>query len=282
VATSRLKLAKPLDAADQLLGELVEFGNALLDDGRAVETSSAADEWKHKYDRWRRLTAEGLRTVFVGDAAADEFESDSRLHSYSVYDTPLEFHQRYLKATAKGVNCLVSLRERLTFAEAPEQPPGPTPATGRGTDVFVVHGRDNETKQEVARFLEQIVKPRVILLGEQPDQGRTIIEKFEDYASDVGFAVVLLTGDDEGRISGREEPLRARARQNVILELGFFIGTLGRGHVALLYEDGVELPSDITGVLYLGLDPEGAWKKKLALELSAAGVSIDLQATLRA
>ena len=282
MATSRLKLAGPREAADRLLGEFIDLGNALLEDGRAVETSAAAEEWNHDYDRWRRLTAEGLRTVFVGDVAADEFESDSQLSSYTGLDTRLELHERFMRVTAAGVNCLVSLRERLTFAEGPVPLPGPTPATGKGTDVFVVHGRDNETKQEVARFLERIVESRVILLGEQPDQGRTTIEKFEEYASDVGFAVVLLTRDDEGRISGGAEPLRARARQNVILELGFFIGTLGRGHVALLYEHGVELPSDISGVLYLRLDPAGAWKTRLARELSEAGVSIDVQAVLRA
>ena len=89
------------------------------------------------------------------------------------------------------------------------------------------------------------------------------------------FAVVLLTADDEGvaRMS-RERYLRAR--QNVVFELGMFIGRLGRSKVAVLYEHGVELPSDVNGILYTPLDSAGAWKLSLARELLAAGIAVDL------
>jgi len=93
---------------------------------------------------------------------------------------------------------------------------------------------------------------------------------------------VLLTGDDEGRKRETDGELRPRARQNVILELGFFVGALGRGRVALLYEEGVELPSDISGVLYLPLDDAGAWKRTLAREMQAAEVGIDAEKVLGA
>jgi predicted nucleotide-binding protein len=93
---------------------------------------------------------------------------------------------------------------------------------------------------------------------------------------------VLLTGDDEARQRGAEQELRLRARQNVILELGFFVGALGRQRVVLLYEEGVELPSDISGVLYLPLDEAGAWKTRLAREMLEAGVRVDAEAVLRA
>ena len=89
--------------------------------------------------------------------------------------------------------------------------------------VFVVHGRDDGTKNTVARFLEnKNLKP--VILSEQPDEGLTIIEKFEKHAQDVGFAVVLLTPDDVGALQGGENNLMPRARQNVILELGYFMG----------------------------------------------------------
>jgi predicted nucleotide-binding protein len=94
--------------------------------------------------------------------------------------------------------------------------------------------------------------------------------------------VVLLTGDDEGRQRGAEQELQPRARQNVILELGFFVGALGRQRVVLLYEDGVELPSDISGVLYLPLDAAGAWKTRLGREMLEAGVRVNAEAVLRA
>ena len=70
--------------------------------------------------------------------------------------------------------------------------------------------------------------------------------------------------------------MQGRARQNVVFELGFFIGALGRSRVAVLYEDGVELPSDMNGILYTILDAQGAWRIGLGRELRAAGFAVDL------
>ena len=95
---------------------------------------------------------------------------------------------------------------------------------------------------------------------------------------DVQFAVVLFTADDEGRVrakAGVEIVLTPRARQNVVLELGYFMGYLGREKVAVIYEEGVEMPSDYSGVEYVALDKSGAWKQKLAQELGAAGLALD-------
>lgn len=137
--------------------------------------------------------------------------------------------------------------------------------------VFVVHGHDDAMTQSVARFLERLDLEAVIL-HEQPSKGRTVIEKFEAH-SDVGFAVVLLTPDDECRSNAG---LQKRARQNVILELGYFIGRLTRARVCPLYVEGVEIPSDIHGVVYVPFDEGGGWRLKLAKEISAAGIEVDL------
>lgn len=144
--------------------------------------------------------------------------------------------------------------------------------------VFIVHGHDNEVKETVARFIERL-RLSPIILHEQPNSGRTIIEKFEVF-SDVGFAVVLLTPDDIGASSSEPKNLQSRARQNVILELGYFMGKLSRFRVCALYKHGVEIPSDYQGVLYIELDTAGAWKKKLAQELVEANFSIDLDGLL--
>jgi predicted nucleotide-binding protein len=144
-----------------------------------------------------------------------------------------------------------------------------------GNTVFLVHGHDEAIIHETARLLERF-DLKVIILHEQPNSGRTIIEKFVDY-SDVGFAVVLLTGDDRGGVksTGFDEQ-KLRARQNVILELGFFLGKLGRNRVCALHQEDVEIPSDYNGVLFLPLDRAGAWRLALARELKAAGLDIDL------
>lgn len=151
-------------------------------------------------------------------------------------------------------------------------------ATAQGNDVFVVHGRDEAAKEAVARFIEKLAL-RAIILHERPNAGRTIMEKFEDY-SDVGFAVVLLTPDDVGAPQDRRNEVKPRARQNVIFELGYFVGKLGRNRVCALYKEDVEIPSDYHGVLYVPMDSGGAWRMGLAREIKHAGIEIDLDDAL--
>lgn len=130
---------------------------------------------------------------------------------------------------------------------------------------FVVHGHNNEAKLEVARFIENELKRKAIILHEQPNRGHTIIEKFENY-SNVDFAIALWTADDEGK-KKNDADLQDRARQNVIFETGFFIGKLGRQNVIVLYEDGVEIPSDYSGVIFIRLADN--WKNDLRKEIDA-------------
>lgn len=144
--------------------------------------------------------------------------------------------------------------------------------------VFVIHGRNDEPKQSVARFLEKIgLKP--VILHEQPDSGQTIIEKFENYA-DVGFAVVLLTPDDVGSLRGEESNLKPRARQNVIFELGYFTSRLGRQRVHILTQGEVEIPTDYAGILYNQLDDSDGWKMRLITELKNVGFNVDANRAL--
>jgi predicted nucleotide-binding protein len=141
--------------------------------------------------------------------------------------------------------------------------------------VFLVHGHNEAAIHETARFLEGF-DLQVTILREQPNSGRTIIEKFIDF-SDVAFAIVLFTGDDRGGFFGAPyEDQKPRARQNVVLELGFFLGKLGRKRVCALYQEGVDIPSDYSGVLFVQRDRGGAWRLTLARELKAAGLDIDM------
>ena len=124
-------------------------------------------------------------------------------------------------------------------------------------------------KEALARLLEsQNISP--VILSEQANQGRTIIEKFELY-SDVGAAIILFTSDDLGCIKGKEA-LVPRARQNVIFEAGYFMGKLGRDRVVAIAEDKVEIPSDLQGVVYTG---KNDWKLEVCRELKAMGYFID-------
>ena len=140
--------------------------------------------------------------------------------------------------------------------------------------IFLVHGRDEGPKHEVARFIGVLGLDPVIL-DEQADRGRTIIAKFEEEARKVGFAVVLLTPDDEARLQGSETEFSPRARQNVIFELGYFARALGRKKVCALTKGEIEKPSDYDGVVYIPFDDSGGWKQKLLKELKAAGFDVD-------
>ncbi len=189
-------------------------------------------------------------------------------------------HEGYRDGIKRCILMLKALKElfeeRIADALPVETHPRPTQTNQRfGTRrVFVVHGRDDGTKETVARYLTKLDLVPVVL-HEQPNQGRTVIEKFEAH-TDVDFAVVLFTPDDVGYPAGCPEEEKPRARQNVVLELGFFMAALGRKRVCVLYRGDVEVPSDYAGVLYLPLDDPGTWKFLLAREMKDCGIEIDL------
>ena len=147
----------------------------------------------------------------------------------------------------------------------------PTPAS----PIFVVHGHDHGLRHEVVRVLERATSREVTVLHEQANAGRTLLEKFEAHASSAAYAVVLLTPDDAGAAVG--QPPQPRGRQNVIFELGFFFGRLGRDRVAVLLAPGVEQPSDISGLVYIGVDAAGSWKYQLARELAASDIGVNFE-----
>ena len=147
--------------------------------------------------------------------------------------------------------------------------------------VFAVHGRDEAATQTVARYIEGLGL-ELVILREQPNEGRTIIEKFEEYAQTVGFAVILGTPDDIGALADDRHNLRSRMRQNVVFELGYFTHALGRKQVCVLLKGDVERPSDYDGVIYIAMDDGEGWKLRLATELKTAGLPIDMNRLLSA
>jgi predicted nucleotide-binding protein len=140
------------------------------------------------------------------------------------------------------------------------------------TKVFIVHGHDNEAKQETARFIEKLGL-QAIILHEQASKGKTIIEKIEEN-SNVGFAVVLYTPCDEGKAKTQAE-FHDRARQNVVFEHGYLIGKIGRQNVCALVKGDIEKPNDISGVVYINMDSHGAWKTDLIKEMKESGYAVD-------
>ena len=143
-----------------------------------------------------------------------------------------------------------------------------------GNRVFIVHGHDEGMKQAVARLVEKLgLEP--IILHEQPSAGRTVIEKLEEH-SNVEYVIVLLSPDDLGAAKLTPRELRPRPRQNVVFEMGFFVGRLNRRSVCAIVKDEVEIHSDIQGLVYIPMDDKGGWQIYLAKELKKAGFRVSL------
>jgi predicted nucleotide-binding protein len=213
--------------------------------------------------KWDLLNVEILRRAFSDDTLLNEYKSIQLTKYYGDWDDMLETHEIRV---GKRIAYLESVVLRITKKLIPETGEREPQAQSGGERVFIIHGHDEASKSQVARLVQRLdLVP--IILSEQPNRGRTIIEKLERN-SDVVYAVAILTADDV-----TEKP---RPRQNVILELGQFMSKLGRDKVAILYKEGVELPSDIKGVAYIELDKAGAWQYGLAKELRAAGLPVDM------
>ena len=145
--------------------------------------------------------------------------------------------------------------------------------------VFLVHGRDDNGKNEVALFLRKIGLEDIVL-HQRPNRGRNLLTKFREEAEGSSFAVILMTPDDDGGIAGGTQ--QKRARQNVVFELGFFIGKLGTPHVAALVVPGVEKPSDFDGICWIEFGRGTNWKNELARELKEARIPFNSDAVLHA
>lgn len=191
---------------------------------------------------------------------------DFTLRAYVLGTADSEFvnacHKDIEKAIAIFKVYLEDVEEGISNDMSQTQPPN-------YSKVFIVHGHDGELKEAVARMIEKQGIEAIILL-EQANQGRTIIEKFEDYC-DVGGAICLFTADDIGKAKSDIEE-KYRARQNVVFETGYFMGKLGRDHVVILSDKGVEIPSDLAGVVYTDTSN---WQVSLLQELLAMGYNID-------
>ena len=237
------------------------------------------------FEKWERNTRIAISKTFATNSGhVIEFNNISYIPSLSIIGGGRASYQAaYVRGLDSAASLLESMIDEIKEYWDEDQLPKATvaaehKAVATTNEVFVVHGKDDGAKETVARFLSKLeLKP--IILHEQANQGRTIVEKFEEYA-DVGFAVVLLTPDDTCRSAGDSDTPKFRARQNVILELGFFLGKLGRPRTFALLKGDVEIPSDYDGVIYTPLDEEDAWRMKLVKELKEAGLDVDANLAL--
>jgi hypothetical protein len=298
---SRQTILRACDILGSLLshGELdrflLEVGihdiNAGKDRGSKVQRTTAIAEYVFSHPDAQTVEGEGLALVVVRRAAKADPDYPAERYGIDVTTRTGFWNGLQLDGYSFASGGIVATVEE----EGPTAPPYATAAAGRSAvsspvpalivrktstrmntvkpKIFIVHGRDNGAKYEVAHFLQQLELEPVIL-HERPNAGRTLISKFQEESADIHFAVVLMTPDDIGNLAGSPTP-NPRARQNVIFELGFFIGKLGAGKVCALVSGGVERPSDFEAIVYVEYGAGTTWKSELARELRHAEIKFD-------
>ncbi len=269
-----LQLMCSREEAASKINDQITKGVVLRDED--ISSVEQFEERQSAYYRWDDYNVSLLRLLFNTGEIIRQYRDLIYISSLRVRSLGEKIAELNEDIDRK-LNKLRSVAERLELfpvSLAIEQKAQILSSVPANNSVFVVHGHNADVKNQVARFLERIGL-KVVILHEQADQGKTIIEKFEYYANFCSFAIVLLTADDMGYPKNKSKEVKPRARQNVILELGYFLAKFGRSRVCALLERNVDLPSDYQGMLWKSLE-DGSWEFQLAKEIKAAGIAVDL------
>ncbi|WP_242290309.1 TIR domain-containing protein [Bacillus cereus group sp. BfR-BA-01319] len=211
---------------------------------------------KNYNKEWRYIDAFQRFVKILNDCAIKLGLPEFQFESFHLSNTGKTINDIGYDSLANHINLLEEMLPNLIEDKTEKRTKNATqknPSEDNKNRVFIVHGRDRTALLETEGILNRAgLEP--IVLNRMANGGLTLIEKFEKYA-DVKYAIVLLTPDDIGALN-ENAPLESlnfkfRARQNVVFELGFFIGNLGRLNVCCLHKSTVELPTDIHGLAYL-------------------------------
>ncbi|KGJ49144.1 hypothetical protein KD33_10940 [Clostridium sp. NCR] len=234
-----------------------------------------------EFNAWIKQAEIIISNVFPDDIRyVDNFKKiHYSLYCFTTSTSESEFDDAYREGLDEAKVLIESYIENLAiFEDITDTEEMAMESTVKSNKIFIVHGRDNESKLELARYLEKInLEP--IILHEQVNRGKTIIEKIEEY-TDVNYGIVLYTACDIGGLNDGKNKLQERARQNVIFEHGLLIGKIGRNNVSALVKGNIEKPNDIAGVVYMDMN-SGSWKIDLAKELKHAGYEIDFNLVIK-
>lgn len=277
------KLTVPRAEAAQKIKDRIEEGYDIRN--LAIQSDKDLKRARSELTKWHVYNKALLAKLFDNPSLVEEYQNIGVVGLF-IWDSPTfkemvqSFQQEMdgyitrLEAILGKLGLIDEQSETLASQDSSEQ----NLSTSR--EIFVVHGHDEAAREAVARVLERLGLKPIILL-EKPNAGLiTIIEKLEQHAANVDFAVVLLTPDDFGGPKEKLDEQKLQARENVIFEFGYFTGKLGRKKVYALYKEGVYFPSDVRGIWFEPMDAGGAWKYKLAQEINQAGIKVDSNALL--
>lgn len=268
----------------EALKQLDIFKNRLLTDVADAYSQRGENFGRERLAAWRRQISKFLDENLPGARAMLDKKLTQSVFFPRDYESDYDVFKRESGEPSLAFLDSISIdimNDEYDFLRPSSKAESPSksraPEGNQSDRVFIVHGHDEAMKSKAARFVEKLGLKSVIL-HEQANQGCTIIEKIEAH-TDVGFAIVLYTPDDIGGVLRDAEAgsLHARARQNVVFEHGYLIAKLSRARVVPLVSGKVELPSDISGVVYVD---DSNWQIDVAKEMRAAGYSIDFNKLL--
>ena len=296
--TTLPKLRVSREEARQKIQTRIEKGQQLSE----RLTNDELDKVGMEANNWSAYNINLLRKLFDTPAPVDEYtqffynrptlEEMENILKSSPHPSSIDRYQLYecRSNMNNSINSLKTICDQLELYDEPSETPqhtsgnkevSDTPQHAFGNKVFIIHGRDDGVKGDVALFVRDLGLKEIIL-DRQPNEGLiAILDKFEREAKKADFAIALLTPDDVGALKGEaDDQLKPRARQNVIFELGYFMRALGRKKVCLLLKGELENPSDLSGILYVSMNSPNGWKLELAKEMKQAGLPIDPQKLL--
>jgi predicted nucleotide-binding protein len=241
----RLKI--PKNEARKKIESQIEKGREISD--YIIENKEDLEKVRKEKEIWHDYNTDLLKAIFDNEYMASKYNEPHPTIAYFKPTLALEIKQ-FKERMDDYITRIESILERLELISEPEgKSKESIMNTTSKSSIFIVHGADKARYELESLLREWELEP--IILDDKASKGRTIIEKFEDHSSEAQCAIVLLTPDDEGRLKNSKEELKPRARQNVILELGYFYGRLGRNRVICLYKNDIEIPSDIGGIAYI-------------------------------
>ncbi|MBA4420215.1 MAG: hypothetical protein C0391_03625 [Anaerolinea sp.] len=261
-------LSIPKKDAENSIQQRIEIGKKIS--STPVNSEEELRKYTYEFNKWNDYNYALLLKIVDTDYLLTMYPQSHKKLATVLVNWTYDYKRKKDQFSA----CIVSLESFLPmldlFTENSLSPKDLKPKQEERdlSKVFIVHGHDDGMKNTVARFIESLgMQP--IILHEQVSESQTIIEKIERY-SEVVYAVVLFSPDDR-----LESDSTYRVRQNVLIELGLFIGKLGRKKICVLKKGELDLPSDLHGLIWIDFDVADGWKHKLTNEINASGLKID-------
>ena len=242
---------------NKTISSLIEEANRLIESEIVVGTS--------EFSQWYSKCTYYLEKHYGKDSA--EYRHFVGVQYQKRVYNAYEYDRRRTRDSLDGLRVAVTLLESMEDNEPTQEVLKDAPNILN--KILIVYGHNDAVRQKVSRILEQQgIVP--VALDEKYDVGPTIIEKFEKY-SDCNAAICIFSSDDLGKAK-EENGLKPRARQNVVFETGFFSGKFGRNKTIILYDESVELPSDLNGIVYININ---GFEMNLLKSLNTMGFNID-------